>query len=601
MASEPQLGDGAALGGHEVLYQIKAGGMGEVLLARRVGPSGFERLVALKIIRSELRDHDPLRRMFLDEAQLLARVSHPAIAQIYDFGEDGGVLYLAMEYVTGVSFRDLVGLSPPPAVSARAMAEVCRALHAAHELTDLAGNPLVVVHRDVSPDNLMLTFDGQVKVLDFGIALMRGRQAPVTEYGTIKGKPPYLSPEQIKNLPVDRRTDVFAASAVLHELLTGRQVFDGESVYAIAHAIQHQEIAPPSTVAGPLPPGLDAAVMVGLERDPERRWQTAELLARALDEVVAAAGGESLAEYAARQLADEHRRHRAWLRAVLEKRGTASRRAGRDSGVVTARGGDFDSDGPTLDGTPLPGRARRRALVAIAGAAVVGGGLAAWGVARAPSVAPARAIAGDRAVAAGVQPDRAAGPGEQPDRAGGSREPPDRAGGSGDQPDRARPAGEQPALAIGGPAAPAPMVASLAGPDAALAPGDREPVAPARRKATGRARPRPAARTGGHPTAPPPPSPASAPGTAPAAAADGATDGAAAEPVGEGTITLRTRPGTAWAKLRIDGKDAGVTPQKRGIPAGTHDIEFVHPDSEGVRYQRRVHVVAGHHVEVVAP
>jgi hypothetical protein len=602
MASEPQLGDGAALGGHEVLFQIKSGGMGEVLLARRLGPSGFERLVALKIIRDDLRGHDSLRRMFLDEAQLLARVSHPAIAQIYDFGEDDGVLYLAMEYVAGVSFRDLVALSPPPEVSARAMAEVCRALHAAHELTDLAGNPLVVVHRDVSPDNLMLTFDGQVKVLDFGIALMRGRQGPVTEFGTIKGKPPYLSPEQIKNLPVDRRTDVFAASAVLHELLTGRQVFDGASVYAIAHAIEHQEIAPPSTVAGPLPPGLDEAVMRGLDRDPERRWQTAAELARGLDEVVAASGGENLAAYAARQLADDHRRHRAWLRTVLEKRGAASRRSGRASGVITARAADFDADGPTLDGTPLPGRARRRALVALIGVAAVGGVSAAWWLAGAPGARRARPVAEQRAAADTPRsPLPQAGPlasdtAPAPIVASlAAPEPGAAAGAAADPAPAAAVAASEPGAAAGAAADPEPGAAVAASePGAAPADPARAPIAaPARRKAAGRRKPRPVAMA----AAPPARSPSSAspPGPGPAAAAD------PAQPVGEGSITLLTVPGTAWAKVRIDGVDAGMTPMKRDIAAGSHDIEFVRPDNDGVRYRRRVHVVAGRHVQVVAP
>jgi predicted Ser/Thr protein kinase len=325
-----------SLGGYEILYQLKAGGMGEVLLARRRGPSGFERLAAVKTIRAELREHEHLRRMFLDEAQLLARLSHPAIAQIYDFGEDAGTLFLAMEYVAGVAFRDLIAQRIlPPAVSARAMAEACRGLHAAHQLTDLGGQPLGVVHRDVSPDNLMLTFDGQVKVLDFGIALTRGRQAPVTELGTIKGKPPYLSPEQIKNQPVDRRTDVFAAAVVLHEMLTFERVFAGDSLFAVARAIELDPIQPPSVIAGPLPAGLDEAVMRGLERAPDDRWQDAADFARALDQ--AAADSETLADFAGRALDEERERHRAWLARILDSVGTRlSLPAGRPSGVRTA-------------------------------------------------------------------------------------------------------------------------------------------------------------------------------------------------------------------------------------------------------------------------
>ncbi len=592
MASEPQLGAGplrgprgqsshasaggigwgTALGGYEVLYQLKAGGMGEVLLARRRGPSGFERLVALKTIRAELRGQDPLRRMFLDEAQLLARLSHPAIAQIYDFGEDDGVLFLAMEYVAGVSFRDLVALSPPPAVSARAMAEVCRALHAAHELTDLAGNPLVVVHRDVSPDNLMLTFDGQVKVLDFGIALTRGRRAPVTEYGTIKGKPPYLSPEQVKNLPVDRRTDVFAASAVLHELVTGAQVFDGDSVFAIARAIELDEVAPPSVAAGPLPAGLDDAVMRGLDRDPDRRWQSTDELARALDQVVAGAGGETLAEYAARQLGEHHRRHREWLRVVLEQGGSANRRAGRASGIMTARAAAFDPDAPTLDGT-LPGRGRRRILVALIGAAAVAGSLGALWLGREPGRQPATAAADPPATAVAEPPVAGSAAGSDVAAAdapfGSDVAAADAPSGSGVAVDPSAPPAASPSN-IG------------AAPMAVTEEGDPPRSDKARRKkrSTSRAEKRPA----------PPASPA------PASSAP-----AAAEPEGTGSITLRTQAGSAWAKVRIDGKDAGITPIKRDIRAGSHEIEFVRPDNDEVRYRRSVHILPGQRVEVVAP
>jgi serine/threonine-protein kinase len=600
--------------------------MGEVLLARRRGPSGFERLVALKTIRAELRGQDPLRRMFLDEAQLLARLSHPAIAQIFDFGEDDGVLFLAMEYVAGVSFRDLVGQRPPPAVSARAMAEVCRALHAAHELTDLAGNSLVVVHRDVSPDNLMLAFDGQVKVLDFGIALMRGRQAPVTEYGTIKGKPPYLSPEQIKNLPVDRRTDVFAASAVLHELLTGVQVFDGDSVYAIARSIELDEVAPPSVTAGPLPPGLDDAVMRGLERDPDRRWQTTDELARALDQVVAGVGGETLAEYAARQLGDEHRRHREWLRVVIEERSTGRPRTGRASGILTARAAVFDPDAPTLDGT-MPGRGRRRLLVALLGAAVVAAAAGALGL-REPARPPGSPGADPGASARAGAPD-AQLPGGATANAADARL---REGATPDAPDARSPGGATPdapaaptRAGVPGSEADAPegIAAAPAGSDGPVDRADRPttgpvdradrpttpPPAPAAGSKGGRARaladgdpPRDAKARRKKPRAAADRRPGRSPAS-PRGAETAATPPASevAEPEGTGSITLRTQAGSPWAKVRIDGKDAGSTPIKQEIRAGSHQIEFVRPDNDEVRYRRSVHVHPGKHVEVVAP
>ncbi|MBZ0231729.1 MAG: serine/threonine protein kinase [Deltaproteobacteria bacterium] len=261
------------LGDAEVLHAIKSGGMGDVLLARRRGAGDFEQLCAIKTIRGELAAAPLARTMFLDEARLLARLTHPAIAQILGFGDQDGTLYMMMEYVPGEHFRRFRDRRPPPAIVCAAMASACRGLHAAHELRDLGdGHLLGVVHRDVSPDNLMLGFDARVKVLDFGIALVKGRQAPVTELGVLKGKPPYMSPEQVKNEALDRRSDVFSACVVLHELLAGKPLFEGDSLYAIARAVEHQELVPPSRWAGALPADLDDVVMAGLTRDRERGW-----------------------------------------------------------------------------------------------------------------------------------------------------------------------------------------------------------------------------------------------------------------------------------------------------------------------------------------
>lgn len=584
----------AVLGGYEVLYQLKAGGMGEVLLARRRGPSGFERLAAIKTIRPELRGEEQLRRMFLDEAQLLARLSHPAIAQIYDFGEDGGTLFLAMEYVAGIAFRELCERSLPAVVSAQAMAEVCRGLNAAHQLTDLAGQSLGVVHRDVSPDNLMLTFDGQVKVLDFGIALTRGRKAPVTEFGTVKGKPPYLSPEQVKNQAVDRRTDVFAASAVLHEMLTGRQVFDGDSVYAVAQAIIGSEVAPPSVVMGePLPAGLDAAVMRGLSRDPDRRWPDAAALARALDEVVAAAGGETLAEYAARELAGERESHRAWLAEILARVGTtlALPRKGRPSGIVTQAGAGEDSgvaDGgaavaapagaaaPAASGTEVPGGARvdgeapaserrrwRGALVSLSVAvlAVAVGG--AW-LASHRSSAPGGGGALD---AAPARPPAQAGPGPGP-----GRSVPTDAGAAAVSARFDAAAG----MAVG---------AADAAPDAGRAAVARRGREHSHRKGAGRRQTRAASHRGAAPAS---------------ASTSSASHSGAAGVQGTGTLTVFAA-GT-YAHVQIDGSFADDTPfYNRPIAAGDHDVVLLDPGSGRVRLRRHVHIEPGHGARVSAP
>src|SRR5438552_7973591 len=216
-------------GAYEILYELKTGGMGSVLLGRRRGPGSFEQLVAIKTIRAEYGHVEAVRAMFLDEAAILARLNHPGIATVHDFGEQGGTLYMVMEYVAGIPFRDVAELRPPPTIAARAIAEAGRGLQAAHEARDPSGHLMGLVHRDISPDNLMLGYDGHVKVIDFGIALVKNRQAPVTEFGTVKGKPPYMSPEQVKNEPMDRRSDVFSLAVVGWELLTGAHLFDGDS------------------------------------------------------------------------------------------------------------------------------------------------------------------------------------------------------------------------------------------------------------------------------------------------------------------------------------------------------------------------------------
>ena len=325
-------------GSYEILHELSKGGMGSVLLGRRRGPGSFEQLVAIKTIRSEYASAEAVRAMFLDEAAILARLNHPAVATVHDFGEEAGTLYMTMEYVAGVSLRGMVG-QMPPGVAARAIAEACRGLHAAHELRDLSGQLLGLVHRDISPDNIMLGFDGHVKVIDFGIALVKNRQAPVTEFGTVKGKPPYMSPEQVKNESMDRRSDVFSLGVVLHELLTGQPLFDGDSIYAIARAVEHQVIVPPSHICGELPYGLDSAVMNALDRDPARRTPSAAAFAEELEQVINIAGDETLESWADRELAEPRDTHRTWIAGIVTGK-DIKRQIGRPTDSVTALGAD---------------------------------------------------------------------------------------------------------------------------------------------------------------------------------------------------------------------------------------------------------------------
>lgn len=313
--------------------------MGKVLLARKSSVGGFEKLVAIKTILRELSAREDLRTMFLDEARLLSHLDHPAVAQVHDFGEEEQTLYLAMEYVAGVPFNELVAMGTPPGMAIRLMETVCRALYAAHELCDRDGHRLEVVHRDVSPENLMLSFDGHVKVLDFGIALMRGRQAPVTEYGMVKGKPPYLAPEQVKGLRTDHRSDIWSTGVVLWELLTGEHLFGGDSMYAIAKAVEEREILPPSAKCGQLPEGLDEVVLKALSRDPETRYQSARDFADDLRGIANSVAAPSIHEFAKSTLKDRREGHQKWLRSVLGGQAQAAP-VGRPTGMRTVQAGE---------------------------------------------------------------------------------------------------------------------------------------------------------------------------------------------------------------------------------------------------------------------
>ena len=312
-----------SISGFEVLTKLSSGGMGDVLLARRRGVHGFEKLLAIKTIRGELAKRLDIRAMFLDEAKLSARLDHANIAQVYDFGEQDETLYLAMEYVPGLALNKLLqkrGGPVPAVVAMRIIAEVLRGLHAAHELKDMDGASMGVVHRDVSPGNLILTYDGRMKILDFGIAFVKNRESPDTVVGELKGKPSYMAPEHLRAMGVDRRADIYSASVVLHELLTGRKLFTRESVFATIHAVETLEVPRPSSLTGPLPSGLDEVVLRGLEKDPNARFQDARSMGTALEKLIADNDGETLESFVESELTFEREAHRMWLSSVMSGR-----------------------------------------------------------------------------------------------------------------------------------------------------------------------------------------------------------------------------------------------------------------------------------------
>lgn len=324
------LRPGMRLGRYELLVPIARGGMARVWAARQHGQRGFQKLVALKTILPHLARTTEFERMFLDEARIASGVHHPNVCEIYELGDEGGTLYLAMEWVSGDSFARLLRARDAdekrgteaidPRVAARIVADACAGTHAAHELTDEAtGRLLGVVHRDLSPHNVLLTADGVAKVADFGVAKARGQLHEATSRGELKGKIAFMSPEQVTNAPIDRRSDVFSLGVVLYEAITGVRPFRGDGDHQIMHALLKGEVQPPSAVRRTVPPDLEKIVLRALSPEPIRRFPTAERMRFALEEFLAK--GQIVTHAQVAQVV------RARLGDVIEKRKEQIRRA----------------------------------------------------------------------------------------------------------------------------------------------------------------------------------------------------------------------------------------------------------------------------------
>jgi serine/threonine-protein kinase len=289
---QPLEGGERRLGRYVLCRELAAGGMGTIYLARAAEPVGLDRPIAIKVIHRHLARRSDLVAMFQDEARIHARIQHPNVCSVFDFGQADGTFFLAMEYLLGESLATLlreVGRRPAladdarwPALVARMFLDACEGLHAAHELRDDEGRLLGVVHRDVSPQNLFVTYDGHTKVLDFGVALARGRMHE-TIAGGVKGKLSYMAPEQARLATLDRRADVWALGVCLWEALTARRLFKRASEAGIPGAIDRGELPVPSSRSrAPIPRELDAIVMRALAKDVSARTPSARELGREL-------------------------------------------------------------------------------------------------------------------------------------------------------------------------------------------------------------------------------------------------------------------------------------------------------------------------------
>jgi serine/threonine-protein kinase len=276
----PLREEGARFGKYTLVDRLAVGGMAEIFLARQAGAEGFEKYVVLKRILPHLSREAAFVRMFLNEARLAAQLNHPHIVQIYDLGRIGDSYFIAMEYVFGRDMRRVLqravelGIPFPLVYALKVASCVCEGLYYAHQRTDAHGAPLRIVHRDVSPENVFVSFDGAVKLLDFGVA-KAASHLEQTQSGELKGKLGYLSPEQVQGQPVDCRSDLFSLGAVLHEWLTGARLFQGESEAVLLRALTESRIYAPSYFRADVPPEVDAIVMRALERDPARRYPNA--------------------------------------------------------------------------------------------------------------------------------------------------------------------------------------------------------------------------------------------------------------------------------------------------------------------------------------
>jgi serine/threonine-protein kinase len=275
------------IGRYELLHKIAAGGMAEIFLARQWGQGGFFRDVVIKRLFAHYAEHEHALRMFQDEARLLAELSHPNIPQVYDLGYADSFWYLAMEHVSGFTLTDLCRTAAkeqkpmPLAVAIGIVSQLCMALHHAHERRDREGRALRIVHRDVTPHNIIISLDAVAKVLDFGVAQSSARVD--TDAGAVRGTYAYMAPEQVRAKPLDKRADVFAVGVILYELTTGRRLFRGSDV-EIMTAIVERDVPLPSQHVPNYPPELEKIVLHALARDRSRRMASTGHLAMVLDQ-----------------------------------------------------------------------------------------------------------------------------------------------------------------------------------------------------------------------------------------------------------------------------------------------------------------------------
>lgn len=333
--------------------------MGRVWAARQCGP--LQRLVAIKTALCESSQTPEFERVFMDEARIASMIHHPHVCGVYELGEQAGVLYLVMEWSDGGTLLEVMQAQPqtrmPAVVATAIVARVCAGLHAAHELEDESGQFLNVVHRDVSPQNILLSSNGHVRLADFGVAKAQGQLHRPTETGEVKGKLSYMAPEQLTSKNLDRRVDIFALGCVLYESTVGRRPFQGDGALSTLYQILEEAVTPPSVLVEGYPAGLERVVLRALEKDPANRYQTAEAMQKDLESWLIQNGSEigerDIAQVVNEALEVTIERRKQEIQSAIARLDLAEARPSMEEVVVSgASQGRVDSSAPGVASGP---------------------------------------------------------------------------------------------------------------------------------------------------------------------------------------------------------------------------------------------------------
>src|SRR5688572_7734813 len=307
MGTEPKQLKGKRVGRYTLVDHLASGGMAEIFLARHEAEGDFAKELVLKILQDRYAEHQDVVRMFLDEARLGAKLNHPNIVDVYDVGQDNGLRYIAMEYISGKTLTDVIRrgieVSKPLPLdhAAYLAAETAAGLAYMHDGTDSHRRPFRIIHRDISPSNLIVSFSGQTKIIDFGIA--REGEGPDPESGARPGKVSYMSPEQVQGGKLDGRSDIFSLGTILYEITLGKRLWRGAKEVVMRRIVEENP-PPPTYVDRAYPPALELIVLRALEKRPEKRYQTAGELFEELEGYLIASGARTRNHQIAQYLHD---------------------------------------------------------------------------------------------------------------------------------------------------------------------------------------------------------------------------------------------------------------------------------------------------------